>query len=362
MFYRLFKSFEIYVLIAILILAGVYSAYDSISSIDYVSVKTFGYSVSYDFGDGEVTFTPDNIDQYSFKNLGVDAIDVYRKDTEPMPEDIYQKIEDAHDMPVDEADDLMRSVLKLDHIPLILILLFIPIFFGRMFSDGTLKNIIASGCGRGTIYLTSLIFSGVLGIAMYLTDIAIFFVMSFCLGWHPPFCAQVILPLMLVDVMLILTVSSISILVLFASQKKVASIVAGFLLAALLFLPVNGLIPMVVFQDDMMYISNSSDLVEFTEAVKEKGSHTVGRKINDREYYILYAKEDPIPPLARYTCLTLIYMDPYLVNNCETYYGFENYPVVRDGIAALNIANCVFWTLATSAAGILVFRKREIHC
>ena len=145
MFFRLFKGMEFWVLIVLLL----------------VSSLIVGYSRFIDQSSFPLERTETNIAR-RFESSDVSAFDAYRVDSEAMPADVYYKLSSD----VSDADEEVAMVFDLmvsaQVMPVLLIILFIPIFFGRMFSDGAVKNLMASGHSKGKIYLSSLIVTFIL--------------------------------------------------------------------------------------------------------------------------------------------------------------------------------------------------------
>ena len=157
LFFRLIKGFEIWALIALLITASfainLQQAYDQVFLYLYRTEDKMTVSAS----DGDFVVDADNVRQYCFENSGMSAYDYYRKSIEPVPEisDNGQNILFGYD----EMMFLASSVSIQIVVPSILIVIFMPVFFGRVYSDGTMKNYLACGISKGTIYLSSLVFS-----------------------------------------------------------------------------------------------------------------------------------------------------------------------------------------------------------
>lgn len=361
-FYRLIKSIEFLGLIILLVCSCVYlnaSLLNETRGPIYIEENGIGRDVS-----------GDELKNYMFQNSGVSAYDAYRLDSEPIPQDAYDKI-CSNSFVKNEVFLMLKGVISLNMIPSILMVLFIPIFFGRMFGDGTLKNLIACGHGKGKIYLASLLFSFAMATVMFLFNFIVFLIMILIYGWKPPVYLPVLLMMTVISFLLMFTLSAVSLAVLFASMKKTASFVAGFVLALMLFFPLTLL---AVDQIDMSYELTDNyrqDMEEYSKIAREKGANAFYYKLDLNKLYmgiyyedkeLLPAGESKISPLARYALMAFIYLDPTLANHVVRNNIFQPYIAYRDGLMTLNIAVNVFWILISTASGMIIFKKREIHC
>ena len=75
----------------------------------------------------------------------------------------------------------------------------IPLFLGRLFSNGTIKNLIACGHSKTQIYLASLIFSFLLNIALIFITLIFFAIICLYFMWMPPVYLPVLLVMLLLD-------------------------------------------------------------------------------------------------------------------------------------------------------------------
>ena len=378
LFFRLIKGFEIWALIALLITASfainLQQAYDQVFLYFYRSEDKMTVSTS----DGDFVVDADNVRQYCFENSGMSAYDYYRKSIEPVPEisDNGQNIFFGYD----EMMFLASSVSIQIVVPSILIVIFMPVCFGRVYSDGTMKNYLACGISKGTIYLSSLVFSFALDLFMVLINILVF--AGFCLyyAWKPPLYLPVILAILASSVLFLFTITSICLSVLFVSAKRTATFIVGFLLEFLLvFNSFMTLIPLNKIIDSQPSCPiDGKEFAEYKEIVKknsEEGLYTTAfyEKLDLSEFSIKLFHEgkeikvqgdSTLPPALKYTLLTAVYINPAMIHQLISPANMDIqipiYMICRDGLAAVNIACNIIWITLSSGIGVSVFRKREV--
>lgn len=375
MTYRLFKGFEIWALIGLFFFSFIYLTYIDVMNIDFVCAKNRpGYSHTYDREDTAIVLTHDNADQFCFKYSGISAKDAYRYRVEKLPQEEYDMLYDKMASNVlMEVDTVFHVLLRIFLIPSVLMGIFIPVFFGRMFSDGTVKNLISCGFGKGKIYLATLLMTFFIDLVLTFLSVIIFAVICIRLQWQPPIYLPVLLPTLVIAFLLLLNINSVCIAILFVSKKKVAAFIAAFLMFVVRYVPSSFLCSGVLWNAQM----NSFGKIEQStiDLIKDNGGQNgLEKKINlsqfIEEYYVngqkityLFAEENSFPPAVVKTLLVFIYIDPYLIDAADHYYfGFSPYMMARDGLMTINIASNIFWISFVSGLGLYIFKKREIHC
>lgn len=368
-FYRMLRSVEFWGLIVLLVCSCVYINLNIFA--DEASIHGPVFIVEdWETGTGWDA-SGDEIKEFQFANTGVSANDAYKYGCEPIQQESFDKLSDDNNLTTDEIFFLMKGISSLNLIPAILIALFIPFFFGRMFSDGTLKNLISCGHSKGKIYLASLISVFVLDLVMFLFNFVLFLIMIPVYGWKPPVYFPVVCLMFVISLLLLFTVSSISLAVLYASSKMTASVVAGFIIAIMMFFPIF----MLSLENvDMSYqpegnVDNAYD--EYIAVVKEHGPNALTFKYDAsmgamRVFYgdkeLMPYGKSKMPAWARTAILTSVYLDPTMCTHMIKQNMLSPYIAYRDGVMAINIAANVFWILISTAVGAFVFKKREIHC
>ena len=179
MIYNLFRSFEIWALLILLVLISALYDFSNMRSLDCINAGVFGETVMYNEDDPEfdtVIITPENVSQYTFKDSGISASDLYRMSVEPVSKDIYIKVsEDMFNEPREEMWTVFKSMLSLDILPAVLMAIFIPVFFGRLFTDGTIKNYLSCGFSKAKIYLSAFVLTLLIDVAVFIIRLLMFF-------------------------------------------------------------------------------------------------------------------------------------------------------------------------------------------
>ena len=352
LFFRLIKSMETWLFLVLLVAASAY-----LFLIPIKADLTPGVSLP-------------NKEEKSFIELDIPARDIYRMSTEPLPDDTFIKLCETDDSASDEYY-IICTILTYSHIiPAILMIGFIPLFFGRLFSDNTIKNLISAGHSKTKIYLSSLVFTMAICMLMLLTEAIVFAVLCVVYLWIPPIYFPAVILKSLVDLFFISVLSSVCLAFLFATTKRTVAYIIGFLILALLTMHFS--------QSAIRRLHNSRPSLSDTEEYKEiwerikEDTDLRGNRFEDKIDYLNYDiksyfrgeemkshGESTLPAFQRALCLTEIYLDPTLIEY-EGIDDFGLYLLYRDGLMTVNIATNIFWIILTSATGILVFKKKEI--
>ena len=370
MFYNLFRGFEIWLLLILVVICGVFDDINNLRDYDVIAVGVFGETRDYSDEDRTLIISPDNIDQFRYKGSGISAFDVYRYHIEPLPKDVYDKLGyDMYYIPHDEANTVFDRIKNLYIFPAILMAIFIPVFFGRLFSQGTIKNLLTCGYSKVMIYLASLIMSVVLDLALFLIRLLGFVLVCACLQWQPPVYLPVLIPSAVVSLLLLITISSFSLAALFISSKRTAAFVVGFIMAFSATISVSELASTFLWNYEVVRTS-AAENEDYMDFVKEQKQYLLEERFNfgnfssdfyygDKLIISLYA-ESSLPAPLRYVILALIYSDPALIQGAD--FMFEPYLMARDGLLYVSMGVNTIWIILSSGLGIAIFRKREIHC
>ena len=364
-FYRLFRGFEIWVLLALIVVAGGYLAFQQISGNDYFEAKFYGEIISFNYKGVEYDITPEIADQYCFKSSGLNAADVYKHNSVPIDQEAYDRI--SIGLSGSEASSLFLAVAGNYLMPAILMVIFIPVFFGRLFSDGTVRNLVACGFSKKTIYFAALIVTYILDIVTFALSLLVYVLACVCFAWQPPVYIPVLAPALIVSFLVLLTITSISLASLFISKKKTAAFIVGFLILAARVIPVSYFCVGLLW--DNAHASQNID-EEYIEILKSKGRNCLEGRIELADFYrvdsyeghdvLMYTDGYSLPPVVTKTMITVIYSDIYLSEASERYgYGFTTYLMAHDGIMTINMASCAVWTLVSTGLGFFIFNKRE---
>ena len=373
MIYNLFRSFEIWALLILVLLTSALYDFSSLRDLDCVNASVFGETITYNEDDPEidtVIITPENISQYTFKDSGISASDVYRMGVEPISKDAYSKIsDDMFNEPRSEMWTVFESIRNLDILPAVLMAIFIPVFFGRLFSDGTIKNHLSCGFSKAKIYLSSLVLTFVIDIAVFIIRFLMFLLMCCILHWQPPVYLPVLIPAAILSLLILFTLTSVCLASLFISSKKTIAFIVGFVMAFSFYISVSEVAMMFLWNYEELAI-NEVQTDEYKEILKEHGRSLTYEKFNyatvSADYYydgkviLAFGFDENFPEAFRYVMLAAIYADPVMVKSMS--FSFVPYLLARDGVLYLSMGVNVFWTILATGIGVSVFRKREIHC
>lgn len=371
MLFRLVRGYEIWALLALFILISGYFTFVEIATLDYVAVKT-GYTNTFYLDLDDSVITKDNAEQFCYKNSGVSAYNLYRYRIEKIPQDDFDKIyTDMKSEPVYEVRTIFRLVFRSYLVASVLMVIFIPIFFGRLFSDGTIKNLVSGGYSKRLIYLSSLLLAFAIDLVLNVASLVIIAVLCLILQWLPPIYLPVLLPAFLLSVLLSFTITSVSIGSLFAGGKKTLTFILGFIMIATRFFSGSFLATGLLWSGQALNYSEVNE--ETFEKIKANGPNSFEMKLDlsqfIEKYYVngerviyLFADESSYPKSVVNLLLAVIYTDPYLIDSTIEYIGYDPYLMARDGIMAINFAANAFWTVLFNGAAIFILNKRELHC
>lgn len=370
MFFRLFKSFEIYVLIAVLLVASPYLFYVQFEDDMYVSMSRSDGVATTTWRENdqlvEVKITKDNIKQMQFASMDVSVYDAYRCYTEILPDDVFNALDNSRRTWQSEIEFLFTVLGSLHYLPAILIALFIPLFFGRLFKDGTIKNLLASGHSKGRIYLSCLVMSVILDLFMLLISIGILAAVCAYFLWEPPIYLPIVLTMIGIELMILIVFSAICVAALFITKKITAAIIVGFVVCVFMYFPLTEGVVLALMDEYTMYDSPEYD--RFIELYKTEGPNAFNERFDYENFYIkvIYKNEelhlstaDTMPRAEKNILLFMAYTDPFLIVHLR-HFGITPYMQYRDGLMALNITCIGVQTVLVSALGIVVFKKKEI--
>ena len=373
-FFRLFRSFEFWALIVLFLVLSYEIVFPWINDNNEITISRGSFTMY--FGEhNTVAVNADNVHEHNFAGSGISARDLYAIYSETLPKDVFDKIDYGFRWYNTEFDTITTVFGRLHAVPATVVLILIPLFLGRLFSNGTIKNLIACGHSKTQIYLASLIFSFLLNIALIFITLIFFVIVCLYYMWMPPVYLPVLLVMLLLEILICGVLSSVCIAVLFASKKEILAVIASFLL----------IIPMICYVMDeygMFGINEVAELdyelhdysneepvdyEEFRNIIATEGMQAMLERFDilEFDYYTSYNGRRMIThnrrymdPFTKCAWMTGIYMDP-LVSRKIDVMGLTVYEKCRSGLMAINIANNVFWIAVSSAAGLFIFRKRE---
>ena len=375
MFFRLFKGFEVWVLLALMIICSLYFNYISMNSEQFLYIYHSEYTEEVSSHRGEATdnVNKDNVEQFRFENYNVTTEEAYKYLVEPIDQADFDRLDKTPNYAWDEVKLVFTSLGSIHLLSTVLMIIFIPVFFGRMFSDGTVKNLISSGHTKAQIILSSIVLTFVLDIFTLLINIASFAVLCRYFSWQPPLYMPFIVQMLILALLMSFTATSLCISVLYISGKRTATFILGFLIAVYFGVPSSSVVISLVLNNAYYDYHASQEQIDEAKAIIENDGWNYIEKRYDylivsyRYYYkdkeVLGFYPEGMP--AFYKALSLsVYLDPSLVSHTvatDLWYS-DPYMVTRDGLILVNIACTCLWLAASTTLGIIIFNKREIHC
>ena len=371
--FRLLKSIDKWVLIFLYALASMFLIYTFVSSESFVTLTRGNHTLPW--GDhGEITISKDNVKDYKFESLGVSEYNLYRVDSEPIPQEEYDAI---NGIAYSERELFIGLIEFLHVVPAVIILILIPDFFGTMFKDRTVKNLIACGYTKGQIYRSSLVFSFLLNLAMIFATLIIYALLCLFYMWKPPIYLPVILVMLLVEIFITFTLSSISLAALFIGEKRTVGFIASFLLITTMVTIYVGkyegsnsnAISELDVETHEYFSSDNECWDEYKSIMKNEGHNVLVERfdVSDFTYKIYYKgrelkiyEEIYMNPWIKSARMAIIYMDPFVTTKFEGA-NLDAYMLYRDGLMAIELANNVFWILLSTAVGMVIYKKRDVR-
>lgn len=310
-----------------------------------------------------------NAKEYRFESLGISALDVEQYNWVPIDQDAYNLLSNGVHTAIAESRMFNGTIIALHYAPVITIALIIPVFFGILFSDGTIKNLVAGGYSRRKIYLSALIYSFIVDSLMILFNILVFICFCIYYEWKPPVYIPSALSALIIEVLLVFTVSAVVISALFASGKRTAAFVVGFLMMAVLFFEYNPITELYF----SYWIDSPTIIAEYEEyegLIQKYGFNAFENRfvlskltfetyLGDRK--VLSAPESDLPKPVHFVLVTLIYLDPALSVRGNLGYSGHNYIYYSGGVLIIEMAANIFWITLSTLIGMIWFKKRELH-
>ena len=379
--FRLLKGYEIWVLIVLLLFAGFYIDYSFLNRYECLSLIREGNCTVYDESYGktiELT-TPGSIKQYRFETQELNVADLYKYKTVALSEEASDIIA-GNNYSYTELTVFSFMIVSSVSIPMVLMMLFIPIFFGRMFSDGTLKNYFACGYSRAKLYLSSLAFVFLIDLFLVFVDLLIFAFWCLYYEWKPPIYLPVTVALLISSILLLFTVTALCLAVLFISRKQTIALIAGLLVSAFCLATVPVMTSWYKIYESQEL--NDSGAKEFHDILLSNQSYACFdqrfdySEFNLRTYYedrdLNVLEKSSLNPVLKNAILVYIYTNPLLIYDLtemqlmtDVVYGSAElditpYMMCRYGLVAINVAANIFWISLISGVVIFATRKKEV--
>jgi len=335
-----------------------------------VIANTFSRSTSYEYVEGEGSYT--------FRNA-------VAEDPEITAEYAYKIIDDpsAFDKDSTETKKILSISQEINEytylhmvvviLPDIAVVLFVTFFFGRLFSDGTVRNLVASGHSKRYVFLASSIFSAFISLFFQIISLTTLAVSLRIFEWQPPIWMPLDLTMDLTYCLLTILIASLILLLLFSTGKQILSLVVGVILFLTVFTGSSGVtIAMLTikerdlnFQKISEYREDNPDKkidVDYNmDYITLRGSYTLtvdGEQIDAEPFYREYNK-GYVSGNNRRFMLTLLNINPITIHYYELS-GLSLYELYSNGRYAFAAGVDIAWIVLFTGAGTIIFNKKEL--
>lgn len=369
MAYRLLHNKFFYLIMVLLIIGEIFSFFTSeLNGLSSASFANHTYHTIHDHD----TETEEDI----YVNFEEEDPLVLSKMTQSVINGTFENVP-GHDALYKPSFTNTASVSAVLHYAIILIFaadgVFIMFFFGEMFSDDAIRNMITVKTRKEFIYLSSIIVNTLIVTAMYLLT---FLVITACIlikGYYPIFYTPALIAAIAVGSLVTITVAALFIFILFMAQHALLSFIfCGLLVVLSGSCAMMGVYPGMPFENEYEY-----DQIQLERFFK--GGYTL---LGDKEWYIPVDGFDPVKVYVPEEDLTISFVSDtpnefytgkfmntvgrYLFRANIFYYPFELvmwfiYPMYRDGIMTRYAAVSASYFILLLTAGSYAVRKRNIN-
>lgn len=262
-------------------------------------------------------------------------------------------------------------------IAIIVSILFAALFFGKLFSDGAIRNLVVTGYSKKEIFRSTVIFALGASLVMHLTGVITTIISILISGWKIPIYLPVLATMYLYMFMLGTTVISLLILLLFLTKKEIVALIATAGVVLTMFGGSTLLTASALLKDERIFDVRS--VRQYTEEHPDNEVKLVYEFDikNFRNKIVLLDNGEPVKeeiylgkPNPHYISGTLrnililtIYSNPaslllltLLMTNDFTHY--RNY---KEGLCYFFCLICLIWSSIFFIAGNTVFERKELN-
>ena len=250
--------------------------------------------------------------------------------------------------------------------------IFVMVFFGEMFNDDAIRNMVTVKTRKESIFLSSVIINAAVCIAMFVLVFGVLAICTLIAGYYPIIYVPAFVAAVLTGLLVILVVSSILIFILFVVQNTLLTLVFSILLGVLsvmnFALGISGPVFMTKYKTDQTQMENF-----FKGGYKIEGDgewylpvdgFQIGRVYypeNDRTIDFMSDELDPdYPGEPAMRVIHALYRADLI------HYPFEMqmffiYPMYRDGLIARYAVVSACYLVLLLTGGCYVIRKRNVN-
>ena len=277
------------------------------------------------------------------------------------------------DKTVTKIDVLLEDITYSALLPLVAIPLFTIFFMGKLFSGGALRNLITCGHSKSRIYSASLLFGSFVTVGFNALSLLSMAAGILIRGYKIPLFLPFLTTFWIYGLLLHLTLMTISVSILFISEKPMISLIAVVGIVILLFTGTAGvtmaslLVPerRLEFQKIKEYKDQHPDCVielDYSFDVKDFSDiyqFTIDGEPMDEDIYLGKPEHSHIKGPARKFLIATLYANPA----CGAILGtliLSNYKIWSYGLYPVFCLSNVAWIAVTGTAGYVVFRRKEL--
>ena len=248
--------------------------------------------------------------------------------------------------------------------------LFVMVFFGEMFSDGAIRNMVTVNTSKVAVFLVSVILNAIMCLFMYILVFAVLSACTLIAGFYPIFYAPALIAAVLTGFLVTVTLTSLFILILFVDQIPIVSFVfCGAIVAlALVSLTAND----AVFARP--YSIDNEQIKSFVEGgYKVSGEGEWYFPVDDfrvgRVYYpadnetveFLSDKPNPYYPGDTAVGVARVFYRANIMNLPFEIEHFFIYPMYRDGLFARYAVFSAGYLVLILTGGCYIVSKRNFN-
>ena len=247
---------------------------------------------------------------------------------------------------------------------------FVMVFYGEMFSDGAIRNMVTVKTSKVSVYLVSAIINALMCLFMYILVFAVLAACTLIAGFYPIIYVPAFVAAVLTGLLVTVTLTSLFILILFVDQNPIVSFV---FCASIVALAIIGLIGNdAVFARPYSY--DDEQIKSFFEGgYKVSGEGEWYFPVDDfrvgRVYYpadnetvdFLSDKPDPYYPGDAMVNVARVFYRANIMNLPFEMNMFLIYPMYRDGLFARYAVFSTAYLVLILAGGCCIVSKRNFN-
>lgn len=356
--YRIIRSVEFYgLLILTLVMCFILTYVIAFSGSEYLSMNEDRHVTISDF-----SYSKDQVSSMLFMNSNIPAKEVYG--------DLgaSRGFTPAHQLILADELATVHGVMEsMFTIPSLLTSVFVTLFLGRLFSDGTVRNIVSCGHRKRTIFSVCLLLVVAVSVISFLMAVTGSLLGCLFRGWHPPLYLPALLHHCLLEIIIVISYSVMVLSVLFTFGRRTVAIIAAFILVLANSLIIAPATVSLLATGEREIDTGSEAFAMFREASQNGMDATMEIDpltlrprflIEGREIDLFTGPEIPFVPKgpARDILLGLSYLNPSLC-----YAEHICYITPTKTVILISCGTQLLLMIGVSVAGAFIFNRKELN-